>query len=331
MDIKTIRYRLRNDFQLAIITLLGLIALLGITPFALLRGINGQWLSFAVDATIETGILGAVLYAWRTGDTYHPSTFLAYFIGVMSVVAVHILGIPGAYWMYPALIGNFFLTDRRNALAIALLALAGLILSDSLFRSPAEAASYSVTLVVSALLAYVFAYRSSMQRQQLEALALKDALTGACNRRALIGELERTKKTFERGRTTFGLLVLDIDHFKKVNDRHGHIAGDKVLMRLAGLLEQSVRAADRVFRYGGEEFVIIATPTSRDSLAAMAENLRGAAERTLEVDGTRLTVSIGGALLRPGESMEAWFSRADTALYSAKDAGRNRAVVGPDE
>lgn len=329
MGFGTIRHRLRNDFQLAIITLLGLIALLGITPFALLRAANGQWLSFAVDVGIESGILLSVLYAWLTSDTRRPSVVLAYFIGVMSVIAVHVLGIAGAYWLYPALIANFFLTDRRHAFVIALSALLALILTDGLFRSPSESASYSVTLIVSALLAYAFAYRTSVQREQLEVLASKDALTGAYNRRELLVELERTQKAFAREGSAFGLLILDLDHFKRVNDRHGHIEGDNVLIRFAQLLQQSVRASDRVFRYGGEEFVVVAKPASCAGLAAMAENLRGAAERTLAVSGKPLTVSVGGAILMPGESTDSWFSRADTALYIAKNSGRNQVVIDP--
>lgn len=330
MKIGAIRYRLYNDFQLAIITLLAVISLLGITPFALLRGINGQWLSFAVDAAIETGILGCVLYAWRTGDTLRPSTFLAYFIGVMSVVAVQVLGIPGAYWMYPALIANFFLTGRNHALAIALLALTALILGGSVFRSPAETASYSVTLVVSALLAYAFAYRTSIQREQLEVLASKDALTNVFNRRTLLEELERAHRAFERERRTHGLLVLDLDNFKQVNDRYGHLTGDQVLIKLARELEQNVRKNDRLFRYGGEEFVLLAMPANFDGLAVMAEKLRAIVEQNVDDShGHGITVSIGGAMLCPGESVDDWFARADTALYMAKNAGRNQVIIDP--
>jgi diguanylate cyclase (GGDEF)-like protein len=332
VGIKAIQYRLRSDFQLAIITLLGLISLLGITPFALLRGINGQWLSFAVDATIEVVILGGVLYAWQAGDTRHPSIFLAYFIGVMSVVAVQVLGIPGAYWMYPALIANFFLTDRRHALAIALLALTGLILGDRVFPSLAETASYSVTLVVSALLAYAFAYRTSLQREQLEVLASKDALTNVSNRRTMLEELERARHAFEREQRTYGLLILDLDHFKQVNDRYGHLAGDQVLVKLARLLEQHVRKNDRLFRYGGEEFVLLAMPADPAGLSAMAEKLRVMVEQSVDDSrGHSITVSIGGAVLRREESIDGWFARADTALYVAKNSGRNRAIVDPDQ
>jgi diguanylate cyclase (GGDEF)-like protein len=328
VNLETIRHRLRNDFQLAIITLLALIALVGITPFALLRAFNGQWQSLAVDATIEAGILGSVFSAWRTGNTVLPSTFLAYFIGVMSVVAVHIIGISGAYWMYPALIANFFLTNRKHALAIALLALTGLILTGGSFRSPAETASYSVTLIVAALLAYAFAYRTSVQREQLEALAAKDALTNVCNRRALLEELERTHRAFARETRTYGLLILDLDYFKQVNDQHGHLAGDKVLVSFARLIESHVRKNDRLFRYGGEEFVLLAIPSDIDGLAIMAEKLRElVAQKLDDTHGRSVTVSIGGAVLRRDESIADWFARADTALYSAKTEGRNRAVI----
>jgi diguanylate cyclase (GGDEF)-like protein len=332
VDFPTIQHRLRSDFQLAIVTLLAVIALIGITPFALFRAFNGQWLSFVVDLTIESGILGSVWYAWRTANTHRPGTFLAYFLGVMSVVAVHVLGVFGAYWMYPALIANFFLTKRNHALAIAVLALTGLILTDGSFRSPAETASYSVTLIVSALLAYAFAYRTSVQREQLEALATKDALTNVLNRRALLEELERAHRAFARETRTYGLLILDLDHFKQINDRHGHLAGDKVLANFARLIESHVRKSDRLFRYGGEEFVLLAIPADIDGLVIMAEKLRDLVEQQIDdTHGRGVTVSIGGAVLRRNESIDEWFARADTALYSAKMGGRNRADIDRDE
>jgi diguanylate cyclase len=325
-----IKYRLRNDFQLAIITLLAMVALLGITPFGVLRAVNGQWISFAVDATIETGILGGVLYSWRTGDTRRPSTFLAYFIGVMSVVAVQVLGIPGAYWMYPALIANFFLTNRKHALAIALLALTALILGGSVFRSPAETASYAVTLVVSALLAYAFAFRTSIQRDQLEVLAAKDPLTNLFNRRTMLEELERGHRAFAREQRGYGILILDLDHFKQINDWYGHLTGDKVLVKLARLLEKNVRKSDRLFRYGGEEFVVLAMPANHDGLVTMAGKLRAIVEQHIDDShGNGITISVGGAMLRPEESIDDWFARADTALYLAKNAGRNQVVIDP--
>lgn len=332
MTIGTIRYRLTNDFQLAIITLMGVIALLGISPFALRRALHGQWPAFALDLLIEVGILTSVLHAWRSGSTRGASLFLAYFIGSMAVAAVLLLGLGGEYWFYPAIVANFFLVDRRHALAIALFGLLLVMLDGNVPRNAANFASFFVTVIVCALFSYIFSYRTMVQRQQLETLASKDALTGLFNRRTLADELERARLMFEREKRVFGILMMDLDHFKEVNDRHGHLAGDHTLTRLARLLESEVRPDDRVFRFGGEEFVILAAGASRTALTLMAEKLRRKVAGDFGMPGSpSVTISIGGATQRAGESIDDWLARADAALYAAKGAGRNRVVVDPDD
>ncbi|MEW5781970.1 MAG: GGDEF domain-containing protein [Pseudomonadota bacterium] len=328
MNWGTVRYRLANDFQLAILTFLGSLAMLGITPFAIYRAIEREWVPFAMDVGIIITIVAGVSYAWHSGDSQRPSRFLSYFVGVMAVVATHVLGVHGTYWIYPALIANFFLAPRKHAFAIAIGVLALIMLTGGWYREAREAASFAVTLILSVLLAYVFAYRTEQQHEQLRRLASLDALTGIYNRRALYDELERTQKVLMREGKAHGLLMLDLDYFKTINDRFGHAQGDAVLVRFARLLEGTLRPLDRLFRYGGEEFVILTQVNDAATLHAIAEKLRLAAERSLDDGhGKTVTTSIGGALLRPGESIAAWIARADDALYRAKHGGRNRVVI----
>jgi diguanylate cyclase (GGDEF)-like protein len=121
--------------------------------------------------------------------------------------------------------------------------------------------------------------------------------------------------------------LLDIDHFKKVNDSFGHPVGDQVLVHVASVLSECVRATDTVGRWGGEEFLIICPETDALGAAALAENLRHhIAGHPFPTAGNQ-SASFGVAEHRSGESMEATISRADTALYRAKNEGRNRVVV----
>lgn len=328
MDFRTIKYQLANDFQLAVITLLGMIALLGITPFTVLRAIDGNWPAFTTDILIQSGILVSVLRAWLTGDTHGPSLFLAYYIGAMVVVAIIVLGTAAEYWFYPTIVASFFLVDRRHALAITLLVVAILMLTGIVHTQTSEMYSYFVTAVVCALLSYAFAYRTAMQRDQLETLASRDALTGAYNRRTMMDEMERAQQTFAREKSPCGILLLDLDHFKRINDLHGHRAGDQVLIRLTRLLEKTVRKGDRIFRFGGEEFLILVLQTDQEGMASLAEKLRGTVEKNIcDPDDHPITASIGCALLHPDEDIDSWFGRADKALYAAKDAGRNRVFI----
>lgn len=330
ITLRTIKYRLANDFQLAIVTFLGSIVLVGITPFTVLRGMHANWGGFAIDLLIQGVILGSMLRAWLTGDAHGTSLFLAYFIGIMATIAIYILGAPGIYWFYPATVANFFLVDRRQALAIALLSLLAVLIGGGATASLANVASFSVTALVSVLLTYAFAYRTAIQHRQLETLATKDALTGVFNRRSLLDELKRVRNALIREHRDYGILVLDLDHFKSINDHHGHAAGDRVLIDVAQLLEQDVRKDDRLFRYGGEEFVVLVQQTTRENLEAMAEHLRAIIEQQIRTpDGKPVMASIGSAVLDQDESIEAWFARADAALYTAKNAGRNQALIDP--
>ena len=167
------------------------------------------------------------------------------------------------------------------------------------------------------------------QRELLDsymAQALTDPLTGLGNRRKFDQELARRFAQWRRGGTPLSLVMVDVDHFKRVNDVHGHKAGDAVLHEVAGKLIESVRDMDIVARYGGEEFGIILPGTTLDEARPVAERIRSAvAGHTFQIDGSelRITVSAGLAEAVLTNDCEVLVTRADTALYAAKEAGRN--------
>jgi len=164
---------------------------------------------------------------------------------------------------------------------------------------------------------------------ELERLALFDPLTGLFNRRAILRKLEEEVNCFRRYGGQLSVLMLDIDHFKRVNDEHGHPAGDDVLAKVGALVRLNIRETDFAGRYGGEEFVIVLPRTDSDGALVLAERLRKAIG-TAEMRGPegrrlrRVTVSLGVAGCRPGDDVRSLVSRADTALYCAKENGRNR-------
>ena len=164
---------------------------------------------------------------------------------------------------------------------------------------------------------------------ELKARARTDDLTSLPNFRAfterLSGELERADRYPE----SFGVLVLDLDRFKKYNDAYGHLAGNDALRRVARTIRETVRAVDFPARYGGEEFAVIVPQVDASSLAAIAERIRANVERLpAPKDGAAVTISIGGALYpHDGADRESLFRTADERLYAAKAAGRNRVVL----
>lgn len=153
----------------------------------------------------------------------------------------------------------------------------------------------------------------------LESAASHDPLTGVWNRRPLDTLGHRAEGT--------GVLVVDIDHFKQVNDTYGHTFGDQILRGVAIALTGATRAVDQVVRYGGEEFVVLIPGGSVEQVAAMAERLRLAVSSTVQTPTGPVAVSIGVVFIAAGESLESAIDRADAALYEAKRRGRNRVVV----
>ena len=165
-------------------------------------------------------------------------------------------------------------------------------------------------------------------------LAAQDELTGIANRRSIIAALERDVARSLRTREPLALMMVDVDHFKQVNDRHGHLAGDAVLRHVAGVLQQRVRAQDIVGRYGGEEFLVVLPDTGLDGARHLALQLCTAVQTTPCVwrsETIAVTVSIGvfGGRLEPQDHWDLLLHAADSALYRAKEGGRNRVEVAP--
>jgi len=158
---------------------------------------------------------------------------------------------------------------------------------------------------------------------ELKARARTDDLTALPNFRAFRERIDAEIERASRYPETFGILVLDLDRFKKYNDTHGHLAGNEALQRVARVIRDTVRAVDFPARYGGEEFAVIVPEIDAASLAAIAERIRASIE-SLQI----LTISIGGAIFpADGANVDALFQTADERLYTAKREGRNRVVV----
>jgi two-component system cell cycle response regulator len=168
-------------------------------------------------------------------------------------------------------------------------------------------------------------------KEKLERLANFDSLTGLYNRRTILGKLHELINRANRYKEDFSLIMLDIDYFKRVNDRYGHLTGDEVLEKIATLIHQNIRDTDIVGRYGGEEFIIILPKTDLSSAWVAAERIRGIIEKAEMKDSAgnvfAITVSQGLSGWERGEDAYYLISRADEALYKAKGKGRNRVQI----
>jgi diguanylate cyclase (GGDEF)-like protein/PAS domain S-box-containing protein len=172
------------------------------------------------------------------------------------------------------------------------------------------------------------------QEQELQRLATTDALTGLLNRRAFLQEVEQELQRFRRHGRAGTLLMLDLDHFKRVNDRYGHPVGDTVLVQVSAVLRERLRLTDRIGRLGGEEFAVLLPETEPQGALPLAQVLREAVAAlriATPMGPLGVTVSIGLAVFLPGEPDAApLLNRADKALYQAKEQGRDRVVVAQE-
>ena len=167
----------------------------------------------------------------------------------------------------------------------------------------------------------------SLKNRELEKLSTTDSLTKLYNRLKIDELLEKTLYSAVRYGRVFSLIMIDIDHFKKVNDTFGHLVGDKALLQLADILRAQVRKTDHLGRWGGEEFLIISEDTDLKGAELMAEKLRTAVSRSTFPDIGSLTISLGVTSYQEGDSRITMIQRVDTALYRAKESGRNQVVV----
>jgi len=163
--------------------------------------------------------------------------------------------------------------------------------------------------------------------QELEHAALRDSLTGLLNRRQFYNLTDQASPNHLPAQHEFSLLLVDTDHFKRINDVFGHQKGDEVLIALSRMLESCCRKDDYVFRWGGEEFVLLLPRTSLDAAMQIAETLRAAVARIAISGLPRFTVSIGVARHNPEENIDDLFKRVDDALYRAKNDGRNKVLA----
>ncbi len=175
--------------------------------------------------------------------------------------------------------------------------------------------------------------RMTLLVEETQRAATTDPLTGLTNRRALLTALDVEQSRSERHGYPMSLLMLDVDHFKSINDEHGHAMGDQVLVAFAGLLARHARKTDIVGRWGGEEFVMVLSGANEAGARLVGERIRRAVEEMAVLNEKKqrvsATVSIGIACLEIKDTLDGLIERADHAMYEAKASGRNRVAVAP--
>ncbi|MHA4866468.1 GGDEF domain-containing protein [Duganella sp. PWIR1] len=309
-----------------ILMLLCALSIPSILPFGIYRMVEGSWASAVVDMALVLAMSAVIIDVWRTGRYKAASLGVTIFYTGGMLATVYLRGVSLVYWVYPTMIAAYFVL--RPSLALAINSVGVLALVAILVRQleVVNLLTIVVTIGLVNLFAYIFAYRTGLQTRKLHTAVELDFLTSVGNRRALDRKLAEYAQE-RRPHAESCLLLLDLDHFKQVNDQYGHPAGDKVLIRLAELMRRHTRSSDRIFRYGGEEFAIMASGAGLNAAAVLAEGLRAAVASATLLEGHPITISIGVAYMDKADTPAGWLAQADKLLYAAKQGGRNAVRV----
>ncbi len=317
-----------SSYRERIWTLFSIVFLAFFLPGSIFIMSNGfPLLSIAVLAT--AGVF--VLIRYMSLNTRAPQLSMAVFMtALMAVTGLSLLqrGIYGVFWAFPAILMINFLATRRPARSytgvyIAYIGAISFYVLDIQIAARAVTGLLVTTLLINSFLGIVAELQAKLVTQ-----SNIDPLTGALNRRQIDPILDEAIERKRRTSTPASLLILDIDKFKTVNDNFGHAVGDRVLKELVLLISNRARRLDKLFRMGGEEFVLFLPDTDGEGAVRLAEDLRICVSESDFIKDHSITVSIGISELLHGETIDEWIKRGDDALFRAKKDGRNRSVEG---
>lgn len=304
------------------------VVLIFFMPFSFYNFFLGRYVLGVGSVTV---VLLMIINAWNCWHgRYYPLMILFGLapIGVAFLgLAIYQQGMIGLLWCYPAVISFYFMLPERYAWVANILLLTMALPMSWLILAPELAARATATLLCVSTFSVIFVRVISHQQRELHELAMTDSLTGLANRVQLHGSLEHAVQQYERHQTPMTLIELDLDNFKMINDTLGHDAGDDVLMGIGKLLQKRIRRSDKVFRVGGEEFLILLYETDPAHGLMVAEELRQTIEVMPLLPDRNVTASLGVATLQPNENWRDWMKRSDDNLYRAKKDGRNRVVA----
>jgi diguanylate cyclase (GGDEF)-like protein len=335
----------RTEHRIAALTLAGLLfvgGLMGSLNLALGGVVRDGAARWVYLATMALCMLAAVPLLLRERVS-RWQTFLLVLLGdLIYVVVVLCLRDPQHFatplmLLFAAFVGAWFLEPWQLAVNMAATAGAVLVGLWHGYASPTDLAIQTAINagMLNATALAVFVLRRRIQRllAATQALSSTDPLTGLWNRRFLVQQAPRVWRQARRDGMRVTAMVLDLDHFKRLNDAHGHAAGDAVLRAVADSLVATVRPADVLARTGGEEIVVLGLVSDAAEAHHLAERLRVAVSSSSTADGHRVTASIGIALTRPVDGEDTtdalWklIDRADAAMYDAKQQGRDRVAA----
>ena len=281
-----------------------------LTLFINLLCLLNAWLGWHGKYSLTLNLLGVV-----------PAITLAI------VSAIVNLGVMGSYWAYLGVFSIYFILPLHAAKYANVLFLTSVIVSAWMALDPSAYLRFSVVLIGVSFFIFISNREISKAQLLLKKQLVTDALTGTLNRVQLSQSLQLAIKEHEEQDIKATLCVLDIDHFKSINDTYGHDMGDKVLVELSQFILTMISSKDMLFRIGGEEFLILMNDTNAQEGEKTADALRAIVEDLPLITDRAITISIGVTEIKDGFGWKEWMKLSDEKLYTAKQNGRNQVVI----
>lgn len=320
--------RKRTTEEYIILSISGASALC-VAPFFFIRVFYAEWPIALLDLFSVLSALMLFFYVYHTGKIRFARWLLTLLCVVTVVGTISLKGAQQIVWLYPSIIGVFFLVKPQHAFIICsvMVCTLGVLLWDKL--SYILLIQYIFSTLITLLFSYAFADRMLRQRTLLQELSIKDPLTGAGNRRAMEDKLLALteQSCAARNKQNPSLILIDLDEFKKINDQYGHSTGDNILRDFTDVVSQELTKNDSLYRFGGEEFVVISQKRDQENASILAEELRESIDQYRFDQNLHVTISLGIAEYKPDETGFEWLGRADKAMYKAKEAGRNLCCI----
>ncbi|MGI2258361.1 GGDEF domain-containing protein [Shewanella sp. GXUN23E] len=286
--------------------------------------INRYWIA-AILLVSALVLLYSAWLEWQDKPSLAMKQLSLLVTSVAVCLACYSMGYKALVYIFPISFIYFILFPWHRALMLAALFSLLAVWAGSFSEPLPVLARYAIAIFNNLLFAALLAQVVAKQKAMLIELAQTDELTGCLNRKALIPDLQNTIDDFHRSQINSVILLIDIDHFKSINDTYGHQSGDRVLQHFAAHLKHKVPPAARVYRYGGEEFLILLRDCSVTRAINIAQPLlQMPKSEAPESPPLTVTCSIGLAAFCRGISLDFWLKHADIALYEAKSLGRNR-------
>ncbi|NQZ23339.1 MAG: GGDEF domain-containing protein [Colwellia sp.] len=240
------------------------------------------------------------------------------------ILTIYCLGVSASVWAYPISIALIYLLPKKSSTIFNFIIFSFVSVFYFLNVDVITASRASFSLFITILFSNLIASHIHKLNQDLIYESVRDPMTGALNRRQLSAYLDTSLANKKRNNINSAILMFDIDHFKNINDTFGHDVGDAVIKKLVDTINKHSRELDILFRFGGEEFILLVQDIDILIIHEVAENLRKRITKECIINNHPVTVSIGISTLHSILSTDMWIKHADTALYKAKNSGRNQ-------